>query len=312
MIKMYPLDFEEFLQVFQVPDTVFESLQQAYLDRKPLDESIHTRLMSLFNLYMIIGGMPAAVEKYRQSNNIDRVFEEHKEIVELYRLDFTQYEEDNKKLILSNIYDLIPAEINEANKRFKIADIDKNLRYDRMVDSFTWLWKAGVALPVFNVTQPVLPLLINQKSSLFKLFLSDIGLLTSLYGKAAKLKILQNEKSINKGAVYENVIAQELIAHGFPLYYYNNKKKGELDFIIEEGEEVIPIEVKSGKDYKRHSALRNVMAEKNYEIRQAIVFSGDNISVNDNIIYLPLYMIMCLQKDDVDFADISLERYQWE
>ena len=312
MLKMYPLDFEEFLQIFDVPDTVFEAVRRSFKDLIPLDDTIHNRLMSLFNLYMIIGGMPAAVEQYRQSGNIDKVIDEHKEIIELYKLDFTQYEEENKKLIISNIYELIPAEINEANKRFKIADIDKNLRYDRMVDSFTWLWKAGVALPVFNVTQPMQPLLINQKSTLFKLFLSDIGMLTSIYGKAAKLKILQNEKSINKGAVYENVIAQELIAHGYPLYYYNNKKKGELDFVIEEGEEVIPIEVKSGKDYKRHSALRNVMSEKNYQIKKAIVFSGDNVSKSGRILYLPLYMIMAFQKDDIDFADISVERFKWD
>lgn len=311
-LKLYPLDFEEFLQVFQVPERILSEIRQAFRKKEPMAVTVHEKLMRLFNLYIIIGGMPAAVEEYRRSENIDRVIAIHQDIVEMYKLDFTQYEAEEKKLILSNIYELIPAELNEQNKRFKFADIDKNLRYERMADSFTWLWKAGVALPVFNATQPLFPLMINQKSSLFKLFFSDVGMLTSIYGKAAKLKILQNEKDINKGAIYENVIAQELVAHGYPLYYYNNKKRGELDFLIEEGDRILPIEVKSGKDYKKHSALRNIMEEENYAISEAIVFSGQNVSTEGGITYLPLYMVMAMEKDAVEFEDISVGRFLWQ
>ena len=310
-LKMFPLDFEEFLQVFNVPQEVIDTVYNAYRNTLPVDESIHRKLMELFNLYIIIGGMPAAVEKYRVSGNIDIVIEEHRDIIEQYKLDFTQYEESSRKLVLSAIYELMPAELNEQGKRFKVADIDKNLRYERVSDSFTWLWKSGVAIPVFNVTQPVIPLMINEKSNLFKLFMSDVGMLTSIYGKAAKLKVLQGDRDINKGAVYENVIAQELLAHGYDLYYYSNKKKGELDFVIEEGESPLPVEVKSGKNYTRHSAINNVLNETNYSIDKAVVFSESNVRTDGRIVYMPLYMIMAMHRDDVEFADISAEKYMW-
>ena len=310
-LVMYPLDFEEFVQIFNVPDEVITSIKSAYKEKKPVDDMIHKKMMELFNLYLIIGGMPAAVEKYRRQNSIDEVIDEHLEIARQYQLDFTQYEAENRKLILSNIYELMPAELNEQNKRFKIADIDKNLRYDRVSDSFVWLWKAGVALPAFNISQPLLPLMLNQRRSLFKLFFSDVGMLTSLYGKGTKLKIINGDTDVNKGAVYENVVAQELTAHGYELYYYNSKKTGELDFVIEDRGQVLPIEVKSGKNYQKHSALVNVLGEKNYNIERGLVFSGNNVSRKDNIIYLPLYMIMCLEKDSFEFEDISIKKFMW-
>ena len=309
-LQMYPLDFEEFLQLFEISDAAFEALKKAYRNKEAVDEIIHKKMLQLFHLYLIIGGMPAAVEKYRQTENIDAVMDEHEAILQQYKLDFTQYETENKKLLLTSIYELIPAELNEQNKRFKIADIEKNLRFEKMNDSFTWLWKAGVALPVFNVTEPKIPLLLNQKSTLFKLFLSDVGMLTTLYGKALKLKIVNQEKDINKGAVYENIAAQELIAHGYNCYYYNNKKFGELDFVIEHDGEVLPIEVKSGKDYKKHSALAQVMQNENYNLNEAVVFSNSNVERNGKIIYLPIYMLMFLEETEIEFADISIDRFK--
>lgn len=309
-LQMYPLDFEEFLQLFEISSAAFEALKKAYRKKEAVDEIIHKKMLQLFHLYLIIGGMPAAVEKYRQTKNIDAVMDEHEAILQQYKLDFTQYEAENKKLLLTNIYELIPTELNEQNKRFKITDIEKNLRFEKMNDSFTWLWKAGVALPVFNVTEPKIPLLLNQKSTLFKLFLSDVGMLTTLYGKALKLKIVNQEKDINKGAVYENIAAQELTAHGYNCYYYNNKKFGELDFVIEHDGEVLPIEVKSGKDYKKHSALAQVMQNENYHLNEAVVFSNSNVERNGKITYLPIYMLMFLEETEIKFADISIDRFK--
>ena len=309
-LTMYPLDFEEFLQIFNVGDPVLDMLRKAFISKTPVDEVIHDKIMEMFNLYLIIGGMPAAVEKYRTTGNIDDVMDEHRAIIEQYKLDFTQYEEENRKLIITHIYELIPAELNEKNKRFMIADIKKGLRYDRIEDSFTWLWKAGVALGVFNTTEPTVPLLLNEKSTLFKLFLSDVGLLTTIYGKACKLKIVSKEKDINKGAVYENVVAQELNAHGYPLYYYNSKKRGELDFVIEHAGQVLPIEVKSGKDYEKHSALDNVMAVEEYGIKEAYVFTNDNVKAVERLTYYPIYMVMFLQNDPIGFIDISVDRFK--
>lgn len=309
--NMYPLDFEEFLQIFNIEETILSKLQSNFISKTPVDEVIHNKIMEMFHLYLIIGGMPAAVETYRITGNIDDVINEHMAIIEQYKLDFTQYEEENRKLLITHIYELIPAELNEKNKRFMIADLRKNLRYDRVADSFTWLWKAGVALGVFNTTEPTLPLLLNKKRNLFKMFLSDVGLLTTIYGKACKLKIVSKERNINKGAVYENVVAQELHAHGYPLYYYNSKKKGELDFVIEHAGEILPIEIKSGKEYEKHSALDNVMNVDGYGIKEAYIFTNDNIKIKRNRIYMPIYMVMFLKDEPIEFVDISLDKYQF-
>ena len=309
-LNMYPMDFEEFLQIFSVDETIINNLRNCFLTKTKVDEIIHNKIMEMFNIYMIIGGMPAAVERYRNTENIDEVMEEHRAIIEQYKLDFTQYEEENRKLIITHIYELIPAELNEKNKRFMIADINKNLRYDRISDSFVWLWKSGVALGVFNTTEPTIPLMLNEKSALFKLFISDVGLLTTIYGKSCKLKIVNKEGDINKGAVFENVVAQELHAHGYPLYYYNSKKLGEIDFIVEQNGKSLPIEVKSGKAYNKHSALNNLMNAKEYGIEEAFIFMNDNVKIEGKFNYLPIYMVMFLRDEPMEFADIRVGRYR--
>ena len=309
-LNMYPMDFEEFLQIFSVDETIINNLRNCFLTKTKVDEIIHNKIMEMFNIYMIIGGMPAAVERYRNTENIDEVMEEHRAIIEQYKLDFTQYEEENRKLIITHIYELIPAELNEKNKRFMIADINKNLRYDRISDSFVWLWKSGVALGVFNTTEPTIPLMLNEKSALFKLFISDVGLLTTIYGKSCKLKIVNKEGDINKGAVFENVVAQELHAHGYPLYYYNSKKLGEIDFIVEQNGKSLPIEVKSGKAYNKHSALNNLLDVKEYGIEEAFIFTNDNVKIEGKFNYLPIYMVMFLRDEPMEFADIRVGRYR--
>jgi possible ATPase len=309
-LNMYPMDFEEFLQIFSVDETIINNLRNCFLTKTKVDEIIHNKIMEMFNIYLIIGGMPAAVERYRNTENIDDVMEEHRAIIEQYKLDFTQYEEENRKLIITHIYELIPAELNEKNKRFMIADINKNLRYDRISDSFVWLWKSGVALGVFNTTEPTIPLMLNEKSALFKLFISDVGLLTTIYGKSCKLKIVNKESDINKGAVFENVVAQELHAHGYPLYYYNSKKFGEIDFIVEQNGKSLPIEVKSGKAYNKHSALNNLMNAKEYGIEEAFIFTNDNVKIEGKLNYLPIYMVMFLKDEPMEFADIRVGRYR--
>lgn len=309
-LNMYPMDFEEFLQIFNVDENIINNLRNCFLTKTKVDEIIHNKIMEMFNLYLIIGGMPAAVERYRNTENIDEVMEEHRAIIEQYKLDFTQYEEENRKLIITHIYELIPAELNEKNKRFMIADINKSLRYERISDSFAWLWKSGVTLGVFNTTEPTIPLMLNEKSALFKLFISDVGLLTTIYGKSCKLKIVNKEGDINKGAVFENVVAQELHAHGYPLYYYNSKKFGEIDFIVEQNGKSLPIEVKSGKAYNKHSALNNLLDVKEYGIEGAFIFTNDNVKIEGKFNYLPIYMVMFLRDEPMEFADIRVGRYR--
>lgn len=310
-IKMYPLSFREFLQLFNVSDEIFDLLKESFINHKEVDDSIHKRIMSLFNLYLIIGGMPDAVSKYQENQDIDDIMSIHLEIVKQYKIDFTKYESADKKLIISNIYDLIPSELNDSNKRFNIADINKNLRYERVSDSFVWLYKAGVCLLVFNVTEPIIPLRINEKHSLMKVFMSDVGMLTTIYGKGCKLKLLSNDKDINKGAIYENIVAQELSNKDIDLYYYNSKRLGEIDFLFEDNNGIVLIEVKSGKNYTRHSAINNMLKEYGGSISKAIVFSVDNVREEGRVVYLPLYMLMFLEKDIDLNIDVSIDKYKF-
>ena len=310
-LTMYPLDFEEFLQLFNVDKKIVDRLKDCYTKRQPVDEVIHKRFNEIFNLYLIIGGMPAAVDAYQRTNNIDDVIAEHNSIIEQYKQDFTKYEAQQKRLFLTRIYDIIPAELNEKNKRFNVSDVEKGARYDRIKDDFIWLTAAGVAIASYNVTEPALPLSLNEKASLFKLFLSDVGLLTTMYGKVTKLKIVNGAAGINKGGIFENVVAQELTAHGYATYYYVSKKFGELDFVLEHNGYVLPIEVKSGKDYTRHSALDNVLNVEEYGIPEAFVFSSANISVDGKVVYYPVYMAMFLSEEIEADSVLPLSRFSF-
>lgn len=296
--EMFPLDFEEFVVANGVSERVISDLRDHFLNRTPVDSFIHEKISELFRLFLIVGGMPAAVNKYLATNNIQDVIREQRSILRAYKKDIGKYDPQNK-LYLEDIFDLIPSELNSKNKRFIMKDLNENFKLSRYTNSFIWLKDAGVAHPTYCVSEPIVPLLLSKATNLFKLFLSDVGLLASMYMDGIQMKILSGEKSINFGAVYENAVAQELKAHGFELYYYNNKKQGELDFVVERGGEVLPIEVKSGKDYTKHISLENVLANKRYEIKEACVLYNGNIEVRGNVVYYPIYMMMFLQREPV-------------
>lgn len=301
---MYPLDLEEFLQAMGVSEQVMERLRTAYEQKQPVDDFVHKKIMELFRLYLIVGGMPAVVQKYLDTNNLKDVMMEQQAIIRLYKRDISKYDKDHK-LYIDEIFDLIPSELNAKNKRFILKDLNENLKFPRYENSFLWLKNAGVALPTYNVEEPVVPLKLSRSRNLFKLFQSDIGLLACQYAEGIQLRIINDEKSINFGSIYENVVAQELNAHGFNLYYFNSKKQGELDFVIEKNGHTLPIEVKSGKDYQRHNALNNVMGNADYEIPQALVFCNENVSIDNNVCYVPIYMVCFLKKEtlgDITYA----------
>lgn len=295
---MYPLDFEEFISCVGISDSIIDTLRTAWETRKPIDAFVHKKLIELFRLYLVIGGMPAAVNKYLESNNLQEVMLLQHDIIRLYMRDIAQYDAANK-LYINDIFNLILPELNAKNKRFVLKRLNENAKFERFKNSFLWLTNAGVAIPVYNVEEPKMPLMLTRSRNLFKLFQSDIGLLATQYAEGIQMRIIKNEKDINFGAIYENAVAQELVAHELTPYYYNNKKKGELDFLIEIGGQVLPIEVKSGKDYVVHRALANIMDCKEYGLKEAIVFCNDNLRTVGNIVYAPIYMVMFLQKKQI-------------
>ena len=247
IVRMYPLDFEEFAMANGVGATVIDALRTSFETKTPVDAYIHARMMQLFELYLIVGGMPAAVSTYLETKNLRRVADEQNAILRLYRHDISKYDKQDR-LYLNEIFDLIPSELNAKNKRFILKNLNENARFDKYYNSFLWLKNAGVALTANVVDEPKIPLLLSKSQNLFKLFSNDVGLLAAQYGGEIQLRLLQHETAINFGSIYENVAAQELTAHGYTLYYYNSKKFGELDFVIERGGRVLPIEIKSGKD----------------------------------------------------------------
>ena len=293
--EMFPLDMEEFFAAVGLSQMVMDELRDAWENKRPVDEFVHAKLLDLFRLYLIVGGMPAAVQKYLDSNNLQEVLAEQQAILRLYKRDIAKYDKKNK-LYIEEIFDLIPSELNAKNKRFILKNLNENAKFSHFENSFIWLKEVGVALPVYNVEDPVVPLKLSRSRNLFKLFQNDVGLLASQYADGIQLRLLTDAKSINFGSVYENAIAQELYAHGFDLYYFNSKKQGELDFVIEKNGVVLPIEVKSGKVYHRHNALSNVMSNQNYQIPEAIVFSNENFRQSDKVMYLPIYMAMFIEK----------------
>ena len=296
VVEMYPLDFEEFAIANGVSDRILDTLREAFDEKKPIDSLVHEKMLALFQLYLIVGGMPSAVNKYLETNNLQEVLREQRSIVNMYKMDISQYDPEHK-LYIEDIFNLIPSELNAKNKRFILKDLNEHFKLSRYNNSFIWLKEAGAALPVYCVDSPVTPLKLSQSTNLFKLFLSDVGLLASMYMNDIQIKILNREKDINFGAVYENVVAQELKAHGFDLYFFNSKKQGEIDFLVEKQGVVLPIEVKSGKDYTKHAALSNVLSNASYEIPEAFVFQNSNISVCGNITYYPIYMIMFVKME---------------
>lgn len=304
VLRMYPMDFEEFMIANSISQTTLDMLKEKYRALQPVDELIHEKLLSLFFVYLIVGGMPYAVKKYTETKDIREVDKVQRDITTLYKADFTQYEAADKKLKLISIYNIVPAELNKQNKKFVFTMLDKELKFDRYENSFLWLKDAGVVLPVYNTDAPIVPLLASKSSNVFRLFSNDIGLLTSAYPVETKIELINKNGEVNNGAHFENAVAQQLTTNGFEPYFCKKKNLGELDFVIEIGGKVVPIEVKSGKNYKTHKSLEHFMGVPDYHMEKAYVFSVGNVEQIDNIVYLPIYMSYLLKEQTLDDAMI--------
>lgn len=307
VLTMYPMDFEEFMIANNVSKTTLEMLKAKFETCQPVDEFIHQKLLSLFFIYLIVGGMPDAVKIYIATKDIREVDKVQRDIVALYKEDFSQYESEDKKLKLISIYDIIPAELNKQNKKFVFTMLNKELKFDRYENSFLWLKDAGVALPVYNVEAPVIPLKASKSSNVFRLFSNDTGLLTSAYPAETKLELINKNSEVNNGAHFENAVAQQLTANGLEPYFCKKKDIGELDVLVEMDGKVVPIEVKSGKAYKAHKSLDNFMKISDYHIEKAYVLSVANMEQEGYVVYLPIYMCYLLKERKIGKLIVDLD-----
>ena len=239
--------------------------------------------------------MPNVVQTYVDTHDIAKVLNVQRAILELYRLDIAQYAEGADKIKIRAIFDSIPSQLDDKKRRFILAAIDPNGRQLRYADSFNWLIDAGVALPCYNVAEPQPPLRLNEKHNLFKLYMGDTGLLCAACMENIQFAILNGDLEINMGSILENVIAQQLEANGFHLNYYDGKKKGELDFVIQNGMKVDLIEVKSGRDYHSHPALSKIQKIDAWNFGTSTVLCKGNVEVDGSIQYLPWYMVIFLK-----------------
>lgn len=295
-IQMYPLDFEEFLYANGMNEFVISTLRNKFNRLEELDESMHNKMMDLFKKYLLVGGMPDAINTYLSEKNIVSVRNIQAEIHEYYASDASKYSLENK-LKISRIYDLIPSNMENKKKRVVVKNIEgkRGKTFNDYQEEFEYLVSAGIALNVQAISNPKFPLIESASKNLIKLYLNDVGILTGiLYGNNINA-ILDDQKSINLGSVYETIVASELKAHGKKLYYYDNRNKGEVDFLIDDYDSlsVVPIEVKSGKDYTVHSALNNFVNNNDYHIQKGYVVSNERtIRQKGKIIYLPIYYTM--------------------
>ena len=296
MVRMFPLDFEEFLYANGMNALVVSSLRKKYERQESLDEATHAKVLDMFRKYLLVGGMPDAVNAFVAEKNIQRVRQIQSEIYAYYAADASKYD-DGRKLKIRRIYDLIPSNLENKKKRVVAQSIEnkRGKTFADYQDEFGYLISAGIALSVQAISNPVFPLIQSSGKNLLKLYLNDVGILSGiLYGNNIQA-ILSDEESINLGSVYECVVASELIAHGHKLFYYDNRTKGEVDFLIDDYDSLsaVPIEVKSGKDYTVHSALNTFVSNEDYHVKKAIVLSNEReITTKNKITYLPIYDIM--------------------
>lgn len=290
--RMYPMDFEEFLWANGVQESTIKHLENCFNTLTPVSSSIHNTMNRLFYSYIVIGGMPEAIKIYVETHDIAKVIHFQKEILKQYRLDIAQYSTKSDKPKITAIYDSLPSQLNDSNRRFYVNSVDSNARIERYKNSFKWLSDAGVALPCYNVSSPQVPLKLNERHSLFKLFMNDVGLLCAACMENVQFELLNGNLDINMGSILENVMAQNLKSNGFKLRYFDSNKYGEIDFVVQNGLQTRLVEIKSGNDYKSHKALDNVRSVSEWEFESSTVFCKGNIETLNGITYLPWYMIM--------------------
>ena len=296
VIHMFPLDFEEFLLANNFNDYAINSLKNKFDRLESLEETTHAKVLDLFKKYLLIGGLPDAVNCFIDKMNIVEVRKIQSDIYDYYGDDASKYDKEHK-LKIKRIYDLIPSSLENKKKRIVLQNIEniKGKRFSSYQDEFDYLINSGIALEVKALSTLVFPLIESSSKNLLKLYLNDVGLLTNILYKNNIKAVLDDERSINLGTVYESVVASELKAHGYKLFYYDNKANGEVDFLIDDYNNlsVVLLEIKSGKDYTIHSAIKKFLCNKDYNVKKGYVLSNERkIFEKDNIIYLPIYMIM--------------------
>ena len=290
-VQMYPLDFEEFLWASGIGTDTVSALRESYGQQRPVPPFLHSQIMTRYRQYLVVGGMPEVVTTFLSATDFSQTLSIQQSIMSGYRNDISKYA-GKDKLLAKAVFDAIPAQLSKQDKRFVLAGIEKNASQRKYGTPTQWLSDAGMAHYCFNVRSFELPFPMSENLRLYKLYMTDTGLLSSMMLRGVQGKVLSGEIDINEGALTENFVACELVCHGHSLNYYDHKSKYELDFILTEDNSITIVEVKSGKDYKRHSSLDIVGRLFSERIGRKIVLCPGNIERTEEILYLPVYLAM--------------------
>lgn len=291
-LAMYPLDFEEFCWAIGVAGETLETVRGCCKNETPVEGYIHEALMANFRTYLVAGGMPEAVCRLVDSDgDLASVRQVLEGLNRQYRRDIAKYAA-TRALQVQSIFDQLPVQLEGDARRFVLNSVDPQARFEKYQRDFVWLTNAGVALKTDLVDEPRSPLLKTANPMKFKLHQSDTGMLMARYPISLAQAAYLDEKDPNLGGMYENVVAQQLTAQGHKLYYYQTRKRGEVDFVVDAGNgKAVPIEVKSGRYYHAHAALDHVLETEGYNVELGIVLSRGNVERRGKVLYLPLYAL---------------------
>ena len=298
-ISMYPMDFEEFLWANGVGEEAIDYLRASFHSLSPIDEPIHRRFLSLFKDYLIAGGLPDAITEYVIHRNVVATRNVQSQTITYYKDDCSKYDQEHKLKIM-RIYDMLISYMANKVKRLQFKAIegieDSNMK--KYAEEIDYLLASGIAIGVRAVANPIFPLAESMSKNLIKLYYDDVGLLTNLLYRNNAMAILGQDSGVNLGCAYETAVAMELKAHGHDLYYFDSKKVGEVDFLVNDYENtaVLPIEVKSGRDQSNFRAIPRLLDDGgSYRLRLGYVLGNQNIVVkNGRLITMPIYMAMFL------------------
>lgn len=311
ILHLYPFSFFEFCLAVGVQEKTIEYLKERFKEETPVDKEIHRRMNGLLKDYLVVGGMPYVVDEFVKTRDLSIVKREQTSIINQYKADFIRYETVEKKLKIIAIYDNMPSQLNKRGLRFRFTYLNKELKFDRYENSFLWLAEAGVALPVYDVDEPLPPLSNSKEKNQFKLFFSDVGLLSSYYPNSVLKSLItgENTTEYNLGGIHENFVAQEIISMGLKPYYFSSHQIGEIDFLLEQSDGILPIEVKSGHSAFNHKSIDKFLASSyvNERKRKGIVLSYENVMRMDDVLYLPLYMTSFIGEEEEEIGVVDLD-----
>lgn len=304
-LRMYPLDFEEFLWALD-NESLMDFIKVFFEKKKPLGAALHRKAMDYFRQYMIVGGMPQAVERYVETKDFERVDRVKRDILELYRADIVKHAQ-GYEMKVEQIFDDIPAQLQKHDKKFKLSSLKKEARFRDYEDAIFWLSDAMIVNVCYNSTAPNIGLKLNMDRVTMKCYMADTGLLIShafdengIVSEEIYKKLLFDKLEVNKGMIMENIVAQMLVASGHKLYFYNNPSRDdaslrmEIDFLIAKSKitskhNISPIEVKSGGKYTLTS-LKKCREKYTEQLDTLYVLHKNDLKVEEGIVYLPLYM----------------------